>query len=187
MSDSRRRAHIAALVTLLVAVALEALPLVGRAGATTPSAKPSPTNHSLLRSRLLWATVDVCDPPDQPDTIGIRGSMPGDGVAAELMYMRFRMQYHTLAGWTFVAANADSGWVQVGSARYRERQAGDSFTFTPVAGQPAYRLRGLVEFRWTLRTKVVRHTMLISTRGHPSGSSGDPADYSTASCVIGPA
>ncbi len=38
------------------------------------------SQHSLLHSRELWATVDVCNPKDQPNTVGIRGSMPGDGM-----------------------------------------------------------------------------------------------------------
>ncbi len=60
---------------------------------TSASAASAATGHSLFHSRQLWATIDVCNPIDQPDTLGIRGSMPSDGFASDTMYMRFRLQY----------------------------------------------------------------------------------------------
>ncbi len=86
---------------------------------------------SLYQSPLLWATVNVCDTSASPDTIGIRGSMPGSGVRAERMYMRFEVQYFSRSEqrWHNITQGADSGWVSVGSARYRARQAGWSFRF----------------------------------------------------------
>ena len=104
--------------------------------------------RTLEHSRALWATVDVCSPKDQPNTIGIRGSMPGDGRATDQMYMRFRVQYQTPPGkqWTFVARGADSGFLKVGSAS-AARQAGRSFQFAPAAGQ-SFALRGYVTFQW---------------------------------------
>src|SRR5436853_7502424 len=89
--------------------------------------------HSLISSPLLWATVNVCDTPANPDTVGIRGSMPGSGVRGEAMYMRFQVQYlaHTDNKWHNITQGADSGWVSVGAATYRARQAGWSFRLSP--------------------------------------------------------
>src|SRR3989442_4534971 len=86
---------------------------------------------SLYRSPLLWATVNVCDTKDSPDTIGIRGSMPGSGVHGERMFMRFQVQYFSNSEqrWHNITQGADSGWVPVGPARYKARQAGWSFRF----------------------------------------------------------
>ncbi len=155
------------------------------AGAATTTGKHHGA-HSILASRLLWATVDVCNPPDQKDTIGIRGSMPGDGVADETMYMRFRIQYRDAktGDWLDISANADSGWVAVGSSSYRVREAGRSFEFRPAPGTPAYRLRGLVFFQWRRGTTVVRSTTRYTQIGHVSAAGADPKDYSASTCII---
>src|ERR1700712_5427091 len=83
--------------------------------------------HALLSSRLLWATIDVCNPDDQPDTIGIRGSMPGDAQAHDTMYMRFRLQYMNPKSkvWTDLAKGAASPYASVGTGA-SARQAGRS-------------------------------------------------------------
>jgi len=53
----------------------------------------SARERALLDSHELWATIDVCNPADQRNTVGIRGSMPGDGQSHDRMYMSFRLQY----------------------------------------------------------------------------------------------
>jgi len=96
------------------------------------------------KSVELWATVDLCNTPHHPDTIGIRGSMPGDGRARDRMYMRFLVQNLDASthSWANVGRSADSGFVLVGSGALT-RQAGRSFEFKPTA--TTYTLRGLVE------------------------------------------
>src|SRR5581483_8428828 len=74
--EPARRGAIVALVrhprpiVALCALALCAAPV---ARALAASAPPPPSTGS----PALWATIDVCNPPAEPDTIGIRGSMPG--------------------------------------------------------------------------------------------------------------
>src|SRR6188472_2064192 len=87
---------------------------------------------ALTHSKRLWATVNVCDTVGHPDSIGIRGSMPGSGDKAELMFMRFQVQVfdETDAHWHNLAG-ADSGFVDVGSGRSKTRQSGNTFTITP--------------------------------------------------------
>jgi hypothetical protein len=177
-------------LTLFAVAGTALLGLGGSAlDAAAAAAKPTPAtsrNHSILASRQLWATVDVCSPRDQKDTIGIRGSMPGDGGRGETMFMRFRVQYRDAktGRWADVAANADSGWVNVGSSTFRAREGGRSFVFSPTAGTPAYRLRGLVFFQWRKGTRAVRTTQRYTAAGHVAAAGADPKNYSASTCII---
>jgi hypothetical protein len=139
--------------------------------------------HVLERSHALWATVDVCNPKDQPNTIGVRGSMPGDGHAGDTLYMRFRVQYQEPSSgkWLFVARGADSGLLKVGTAR-TARQAGRSFQF--AAGRQAFTLRGYVTFQWRRRSTVLGTVERATAAGHRSLAGADPKDYSAATCRL---
>jgi hypothetical protein len=145
---------------------------------------PAPT-HRLLHSRELWATVNVCSPSDQPNTIGIRGSMPGDGHAKDVMYMRFRIQYQDIATkqWLNLAQGADSGFLKVGSAGLA-RQAGRSFQLARAAGKPVYTLRGDVIFQWRRGATVLQTATIPTTAGHKSLAGADPSGYSAATCTL---
>ncbi len=154
------------------------LATVGTMAALTPA-------HALLHSRELWATIDVCSPPGQLDTVGVRGSMPGDGLARDTMYMSFRLQYMAAdKRWADVAANAGSGWEQVGNGR-SPRQGGGSFALKPVPGKPAATLRGVVDFQWRHGTRVLLSTVEPTSAGHKSLAGADPANFSAATCAIG--
>jgi hypothetical protein len=135
--------------------------------------------------RALWATVNVCDTLRHPDQIGIRGSMPGADNTREQMYMRFRLQYYSASAdrWRFVRKNGDSGFVLVGSAKFKARQAGQLFTIPPPPGG-SFRLRGHVTFQWRLKKKVKRTVARVTTAGHHSNSGSDPDGYSSDTCVI---
>jgi len=143
---------------------------------------PTPT-HALLHSRELWTTVDVCNPKDQPNTVGIRGSMPGDGNAKDLMYMRFRIQYLdvTTNRWVDLSKEADSGFVKVGTAQLA-RQAGRSFTFAPSASKSAFTLRGEVVFQWRKANTVLLTSTMPTSAGHTSLAGADPKGFSAATC-----
>ena len=126
--------------------------LAGRAGATHAGAAgttPTAAERKLLQSPQLWATIDVCNPSDQPNTVGVRGSMPGDEHSQDEMYMRFRLQYldSSTKQWIDLPNGAESGYVAVGAAK-SARQTGRSFQLVPVAGKPAVTLRGVVSFQW---------------------------------------
>src|SRR5918997_326203 len=128
---------------LLLVPAFAGVPSIASAvpavGATARAAKPTkpgqPTKPSAVSTArsLLWATVNVCDTADAPDTIGIRGSMPGSGTRAERMYMRFQVEYldATDGRWKAIGPSGDSGWISVGSGRYRARQSGRNFVVRP--------------------------------------------------------
>jgi hypothetical protein len=139
--------------------------------------------HALERSRALWATVDVCSPSDQPNFVGVRGSMPGDGHGADTMYMRFRIQYLEASShkWVNVAKGADSGFVKVGSASVA-RQDGQSFRF--VTGRQTFTLRGYVTFQWRRARRVLGTANKVTQAGHTSLVGADPKNYSAATCKL---
>jgi hypothetical protein len=151
---------------------------VGAIAALTPT-------HALLHSHELWATIDVCSPANQRNTVGVRGSMPGDGNAHDTMYMSFRLQYMTASKqWMNLSSGAGSGWEQVGGGA-SPRQGGSSFALKPAAGKPPVTLRGVVDFQWRRGGTVLLSTAVASSAGHKSLAGADPANYSAATCVIG--
>lgn len=180
-----------ALIAMTVGISLAGLSsaMASSPRATTgPSAGTGPgstTDRSLLTSRNLWATVDACNPKDQPNTIGVRGSMPPDGNAKDTMYMRFTVQYYDLTAkrWTGLGKGADSGFVKVGSANVA-RQAGRNFQFARTPGKPAFRLRGVTIFQWRHGLKVLTEAIRPTTAGHKSLAGSDPRGYSAGTCLL---
>lgn len=154
-------------------------PLALAAAVTPAGAQP------LAHSRELWATVDVCSPKNQPDTIGIRGSMPGDGHATDVMYMRFRVQYldPSTGKWLELGQGADSGFLKVGSGALT-RQAGRSFQLAPTSGKTAFTLRGYVTFQWRKGATVLETATKSTSAGHTSLAGADPRGFSAATCVF---
>jgi hypothetical protein len=141
---------------------------------------------SIFHNKRLWATVNVCDTVGHPDSIGIRGSIPGSGDKAEVMFMRFQVQVFDQADahWHNLA-DADSGFVEVGSARYKSRQSGNTFTITPPrAGADPYLLRGAVTFEWREDGEVVRRARKSTAAAHPNTAGSDPAGFTAATCSI---
>jgi hypothetical protein len=154
--------------------------------AASPAGAAKHKPRSIYRSPLLWATVNVCDTPGNPDTIGIRGSIPGSGVRGETMFLRFQVQYFSRSEkrWHNILQGADSGWIAVGSALFRVRQAGWSFRFAAPANGKSDLLRGAVTFEWRKGAKVVRRARKRTTSGHASAAGADPTGYSAATCEI---
>ena len=137
-----------------------------------------------VRSSLLWATVNICDTGAHPDTVGVRGAMPGSGVAAEQMHLRIRLQYLSAPEdeWRDLGAAGDSGWMTLGSARVKQRQAGRSFVLRTAQANTV--LRGLVSFEWRRDGDVVRRARRQTAAGHGPTAGADPAGYSTSRCRV---
>src|SRR5262245_56771237 len=72
--------------------ALASLAVIAAAAPAAAPAATATTSGSLDQAKL-WATINVCDTPSRPGTIGLRASMPGSGVSADEMFMRFQVQY----------------------------------------------------------------------------------------------
>jgi hypothetical protein len=131
----------------------------------------------------LWATVNVCDTADHPDTVGIRGSMPGTGRRADRMYMRFSVQFQAADGsWRNLSTGGVSRWVSVGNGTWEARQSGYSFKVRPPEGR--VRLRGIVRFQWRRHGRVVRREVRSTESGHRSTAGADPRSWSRSVCMI---
>ena len=130
-----------------------------------------------------WATVNVCDTAKQPDSIGIRASMPAVAKGARLS-MRFRVQYRDAANdtWNDIE-DADSGWRVVGVAKGTPVESGWSFNFAHP--QNPVTLRGVVKFRWRKGDTLPRAAEVATEAGHRSSAGADPAGYSAATCALG--
>jgi hypothetical protein len=129
-----------------------------------------------------WATVNVCDTAKQPDSIGIRASMPGTPRGARLS-MRFRVQYRDGRGEWNDVEDADSGWRQLGAAKGGPVESGWSFTFAHPSKTVV--LRGVVKFRWRRGDTLPRTAEVATEPGHRSSAGADPAGYSAATCALG--
>lgn len=181
-------------VTLTAAAVLSALVAQGATAsgvALAPASvtraiatKPKPTN--LAKSPDLWATINVCDTPKHPNTIGVRGSMPGLGNRRSRLALRIVVQYKNKQDGTWRAggAGADSGWKRIGSTLRQVIESGQNFTFKPPTDGGSHLLRGEVRFRWTRKGKVVARQRRITQAGHKTTAGADPKRYSAAQCEI---
>jgi len=163
---------------MVAAAALATLALLIPAGASA-------------RSRDLWTTVNSCNSPHDPNTMGIRGRMPGNGARGRL-YMRFAAQFRDTDGrWEYVGGSARSPWMYAGSALFTHQEMGYTFSFDPPQSGDHFVLRGVADFQWRARRRhhgrasmaIVRHERLVTEAGHPSDGA-DPDGYSAASCEI---
>jgi hypothetical protein len=136
----------------------------------------------------LWATVNICDTERNPDTIGIRARMPGDGTRRR-MYMRFRTQFYSQDDfrWKYVREGGTSPWVLAGSALFAFKETGYEFAFDPPRAGTSYLLRGVVEFQWRRGSKVIKRKRKFTAAGHRTRGA-DPRGFSASRCRIeGPA
>jgi len=179
---SARRHTLARLAPAAIAIAAACT-----AAAAAPAApKPQhgqPTAQALMHSRELWATIDVCNSPKQPNTVGIRGSMPGDGKPADKMYMSFALEYLNAANQWAPLTSSSSGWVLIGDGS-GARQGGRSFTIKPSHARPKLVLRGMVSFRWMRANRQFAHTTRPTTGGRQALVGAEPAGYSAARCNL---
>jgi len=174
------------MVAVRATAACAAVLLVALAATAGAATNDPPKGRAITSSPLLWATVNVCDTVDKPNVIGIRASMPGSGIAAERMFVRFQVQFLAAADgkWHNVGAAGDSGFIDIGSGRYKVRQTGRNFTIMPPADGGTFRLRGAVTFEWRQDGEVVRRARKRTTSRHGNTRGADPNGFSAASCVV---
>jgi hypothetical protein len=146
--------------------------------------KPKTQGFPVGKSPDLWATINVCDTDGNPNTIGIRGSMPGLRKKRAALQIRFRVQYQKGDGeWKNTDESADSGWRTIGHTRTEVIETGQDFTFQPPE-TGAHTLRGAVSYRWTRKGKQLKALRRLTEVGHRSTAGADPAGYSAATCRI---
>jgi hypothetical protein len=136
------------------------------------------------REAGLWATVNLCDPPDKPAAVGVRVSIPAHGTRKhrQQQWARIRIQWFDGAAWKFMGSSGDSGYKHLGHGR-GTIQGGTTFIFQPPAAGERLILRGVVNVQWRTRHKVRRRVTLQTESGH-----ADPKDprlaTSLATCEI---
>ena len=176
----------AAFLSALVAQAATASGVALAPGTVTRTVahKPKPTN--LKKSADLWATINVCDTEQHPNTIGVRGSMPGLGNRRSHLALRIVVQYKskTDGKWHSGGAGADSGWKRIGTTLRQVIESGQNFTFKPPTDGGSHLLRGSVRFRWSRHGKVVAERRRVTEAGHKTTAGADPKRYSAAQCEI---
>lgn len=148
---------------------------------------PASAHAGKRDAKYLWATVNLCDTQLSPNTIGVRGSMPGNGTRQRL-FMRFEAQYFDTARRRWAPTGSSSRWMRVGRADKRSTQAGFSFQFGQPPGGTKFRMRGRVDFQWRGRRNgrpvVVRRKARITRAGISGVGGGDPRNTSLATCTI---
>ena len=130
--------------------------------------------------------MNICDTAEHPDTIGIRGSMPGSGRKGERMFMRFELQYFDQQEktWHAIGASGDSGFVALASVkRGKARESGRNFTVRPPR-TGAFYLRGAVTFEWRRGKKVVRRFRERTHSKHRGTAGADPKGFSASKCEL---
>jgi hypothetical protein len=102
------------------------------------------------------------------------------------MFMSFRVQYldPSKKRWVNLSIDAHAPFVAVGGGR-SARQDGTSFQITPVAGRPAFEMRGVVVFQWRRSGSVLLSLSRATSPGRKSLAGADPPGFSAATCLIG--
>ncbi len=154
-------------------------------------ALPAPAQAKPVKN--LWATVNRCDTPTSPNTVGVRASMPGTRYRSRL-YMRFRIQFWSAMRQSFVDTNSSTRWLRVGDGRSKATQSGFNFTFADPQPGEQYVLRGAVQFRYTAlrrrkgkgkrRWRIVKQYERLTRSGQRNVQSADPAGSSFAMCIV---
>jgi hypothetical protein len=170
------------------------VPDIAKAGPQAPSAGPS---LGIARSSVqpgVWATVNICDTESNPDSMGVRASMAGNGTG-QRMRMRFRAEYWSRARqeWTPVTGAGISPWVPVGSAAAARRQGGWTFVFAEPPAGVTFTMRAQVQFEWRRRrpraaraggSRIARSEVRTTATGIRGVHGGDPPGTSKAMCLV---
>jgi hypothetical protein len=160
---ARRRG--AALVAVVIAALTATAPIAGA------QFRPSP-----------WATINACDPPSAPGSVGVRVSVPNRSDAAQWVRIRIQFFDGTSAAWRVVRSGGDGGFTKLSDGGGRVF-GGITFTFTPPTAGKQLKLRGLVNVEWRRGRRVVSRTQITTHGNHASGT--DPLlALSAPTCVI---
>ncbi|MFZ0388736.1 MAG: hypothetical protein WAL22_23935 [Solirubrobacteraceae bacterium] len=166
------------------ATAAQAKHTIKRSGPT--SAQIHKAVASAERSKMLWATVNVCQIKGQKAAngggIGVRGQMPTLGFASTLS-MTFQLNRYSAKSKSFVALPYATAKTTVSPGTFATDLHQDGAVF-PFSG-PAGLLNATVTFSWTRAGKLLGSTARQTTAGHRDASGGHPAHYSMAQCQLG--
>ena len=169
-------------IATVLALAIAATTFAAAASAAT-SANPTPAQirkavAQAERSDSLWATLNICNSKQYPETIGVRGQMPSLGFAAWLS-MNIQLNYYSTASRQFVLLPGGTHTTRLGRSSTKLQQGGATWTFnSPVL------LNASIQFVWRRDGKLLGETTETTTSGHPSAEFGSPAHYSAKQCQL---
>ena len=114
-----------------------------------------------------WATINTCDPPGSPGSVGVRVAIPNRADAAQ--WVRIRIQFFDGArgSWRVVRSGGEGGFTKLSDGGGRVF-GGTTFTFTPPSAGNRIKLRGIVDVEWRQGRRVRSHTQVITHGGHQS-------------------
>jgi hypothetical protein len=154
-----------------------------RGGPTAAQIRKAVANAE--RSKMLWATVNVCQPKGKHaaagGSLGVRGQMPTLGFASTLS-MTIQLNRYSAKSKSFVALPYGTARTTVSPGTFAADLHQDGAVF-PFSG-PAGLLNATVTFGWTRAGKLLGSTTQQTTAGHRDAAGGRPAHYSTAQCQL---
>lgn len=168
-----RASRIAALAVVIAATPAPAAVAKARGGTPTQQQIRAAVRGA-ERSRLLWATVNICNTARHRNTIGIRGQAPSLPFATT-MSMLIQVDYWN--GRKFIPDPYASKRLDLGDPSNEVVQNGANFTF-----RPPVILSGTIEFEWKLAGRVIGHATRFTGHGYKGVAGGDPAGSSSATC-----
>jgi hypothetical protein len=173
-----------ALLRTVLALGLLVPAGAGVAGAAGRDPSPAQIRRAISRaesSRQLWATVNVCDTRSYPNSIGVRGQMPGLGFPAWLS-MRIQIYYYDKSRKRFLPdpKRGATQLVRLGRSSTLLQQGGKIFQFSAHTGY----LSAKIQFIWRRSGKLLGETTRRTTAGHRGADFGDPKHYSAKQCKI---
>jgi hypothetical protein len=129
-----------------------------------------------------WATINACDPPSAPGSVGVRVAVPNRRDAAQWVRIRIQFFDGNSASWRVVRSGGEGGFTKLSDGGGRVF-GGTNFTFTPPAAGKQIKLRGLVDVEWRRGRRVVSRAQITTHGGHQSAV--DPLlALSAPTCVI---
>jgi hypothetical protein len=141
--------------------------LASAAAATLGALALAPPAPAQFRPRP-WATINTCDPPTAPGSVGVRVSIPNRADAAQWVRIRIQFFDGTRGAWRVVRSGGEGGFTKLSDGGGRVF-GGTTFTFTPPSAGNRIKLRGLVDVEWRQGRRVRSHARAITHGGHQSG------------------
>jgi hypothetical protein len=131
---------------------------------------PASARAQAPASRTPWATINTCDPPQRPASVGVRVAIPNRRDLAQ--WVRIRMQFFDTRSraWKVVRSGGDAGFTKLSDGGGRVL-GGTTFMFTQPRAGGRLKLRGLVDVEWRRGRRARSRARLITEGGH-----ADPAD-----------
>jgi hypothetical protein len=172
-------------VALTAATVLIAAATAATIAAAAPAAHAAAPTRAQIRaavrkaegSRLLWATINICNTARHPRQVGVRAQMPALGFPAALS-MRIQVKYFT--GKLFKPDPGVHQNLRLGTFTRQVHQGGRTFQFGAHAGL----LTGAVTFQWRRFGRLLGQATRPTTPGHHDADFGDPRGHSAAACRI---